>query len=200
MPTTTTKRTSKPRKATAASTSYGGISDGAVKKATGKTWAEWCKRLDAAGCQEMAHKDIARLCADKFGVPPWWQQMVTVGYEQARGLRVRNQACDGEYQVSASKTIGVPIATAFEAWADDRTRARWLDAKAKLQITKATPHKSVRIKMSDGSRVGVSFWDKGKDKSQVSIDHKGLADAAAVDRMRKFWGEQLVAVKALLES
>ena len=32
-----------------------GISDEAVAKATGKTWAEWLKVLDAAGAKIMSH-------------------------------------------------------------------------------------------------------------------------------------------------
>ena len=35
-----------------------GISSDAVKKATGKTWPQWIKLLDAAGCRTMDHKQI----------------------------------------------------------------------------------------------------------------------------------------------
>ena len=40
--------------------------------------------------------------------------MVTVGYEQARGLRKKHQRPEG-FQVSASRTVAVPIAVAFAA-------------------------------------------------------------------------------------
>ena len=35
----------------------------------------------------MSHKEIAEYLNEKRGVPGWWSQMVTVTYEQERGLR-----------------------------------------------------------------------------------------------------------------
>lgn len=87
-----------------------GISSEAVQAKTGKTWTEWFKLLDKAGAAKWPHKEIAELIHDEFGCPGWWSQMVTVGYEQARGLRVKHQSATG-YSANVSKTIGVPIAT-----------------------------------------------------------------------------------------
>jgi hypothetical protein len=36
-----------------------GISSEAVRKATGRTWAEWLRLLDKAGAKKMAHGEIA---------------------------------------------------------------------------------------------------------------------------------------------
>jgi hypothetical protein len=69
-----------------------GISSAAVKKATGKDWKQWFTLLDKAGARKMPHKDIACLVYEKHQVSGWWAQMVTVGYEQARGLRQKHQA------------------------------------------------------------------------------------------------------------
>ncbi len=63
-----------------------GMSDDAVKAATGRDWAHWRRHLDAAGAAELAHIDIARLLYND-GVPGWWSQMVTVGYERKIGKR-----------------------------------------------------------------------------------------------------------------
>ena len=99
-----------------------GISDEAVKSKTGKTWAEWIKVLDKAKAYEMPHKDIAIYLSEKHQVPDWWSQMVTVGYEQARGLREKHERPEG-YQISVSKTLGVPVATLYAAWTDEAVRA-----------------------------------------------------------------------------
>src|ERR1700752_4374658 len=66
---------------------YAGVGSDAVLRATGKAWDEWLKLLDRAGAKKMPHKDIALMLSRQFKVPDWWSQMVTVGYEQARGLR-----------------------------------------------------------------------------------------------------------------
>src|SRR5260221_118779 len=101
-----------------------GISDAAVKKATGKTWAEGFRLLDEAGAVTQKHADIVKLLPDEVG--DWWRQMVTVSYERARSLRAVHQKCTGEFASAVSKTFNVPIETLFEAWEDARTRASWL--------------------------------------------------------------------------
>ncbi|HET9469636.1 MAG TPA: hypothetical protein VFO24_00940, partial [Usitatibacter sp.] len=68
-----------------------GVGTDAVLRATGRPWSEWLAVLDRAGARTLSHKDIALLLSRKFGVPDWWGQMVTVGYEQARGLRAAGQ-------------------------------------------------------------------------------------------------------------
>ena len=35
----------------------------------------------------MSHQEIVRYLSTKHDVGPWWQQMVTVTYEHASGLR-----------------------------------------------------------------------------------------------------------------
>jgi len=71
------------------------VSSATVADRTGKSWAQWLKALDAAGAKKLDHKGIVKIVAGRFGIGPWWQQMVTVGYEQARGLRQVNQKVDG---------------------------------------------------------------------------------------------------------
>ena len=63
----------------AKSTKAAGISDEAVKKATGKTWKQWIAALDKAGCRKLDHKTIAKYVNDHFEVGDWWGQMITVG-------------------------------------------------------------------------------------------------------------------------
>ena len=67
-----------------------GISSEAVEKATGRSWPQWIASLNAAGAKSMEHKAIAEMVSEKFGVGPWWCQMVTVGYEQAVKGRARH--------------------------------------------------------------------------------------------------------------
>jgi len=61
------------------------LSDAAVQAKTGKTWQEWFAVLDAAGARAMDHKTSAAYLYKQLRLPDWWAQMVTVGYEQARG-------------------------------------------------------------------------------------------------------------------
>lgn len=171
------------------------VSSAAVQQATGKTWDEWLTLLDGDGAAAMAHPQIAALAHEKHGAPEWWAQAITVGYEQARGLRARYQLSDG-FAANASRTVNVPVGVLFAAWADDERRARWLPG-APLAVRKATPHKSLRLNWEgDASSVDVEFTAKGEAKSQVAVQHKRLPDAEAAAAMKAYWGDALDRMKA----
>jgi hypothetical protein len=175
----------------------GGISSAAVKKATGKTWAQWATLLDKAGAKKKPHREIAEFLHEKHHLPGWWAQMVTVGYEQARGLRARHQKPDG-FEVSVSKTIAAPVADAFEAWKDPALREKWLP-HTPLSVRKATPHKSIRITWGDGTNLSVNFWPKGPLKCQVVPQHGKLADADTAEKMKTYWTDRLEGLQKYLE-
>ena len=178
-----------------------GVSDEAVRNATGKTWAEWYAVLDKVGGQQMTHREIVAYVHSQHGVGPWWQQMVTVGYEQGRKQRQKGQT-DAGFQVSANKTVAVPIARLYAAWADEARRSGWL-GRRKLQVRKATPRKSMRLTWGAGkkaSSVSVGFYAKGSAKSQVSLEHSKLPDAAEAEKMKLFWRKALEKLKGVLEA
>jgi uncharacterized protein YndB with AHSA1/START domain len=201
MPTTkkkTTKQTTK-KPATRRPVATRSTSDGAVKKATGRTWAQWLSVLDRAGARSMSHKEIVAVLANKHpDLGGWWTQMVTVEYEQARGLRDKHEK-PGGYEIGATKTVGVPVTRLYRAWRDLRTRRRWLD-DAEFEVRKATADRSMRITWGDGrTHVNVTFTAKGTGKSQVSVQHGKLAGARDAERKKTYWRRQLVELKTLLE-
>lgn len=176
-----------------------GISDEAVQARTGKTWQQWFKILDAGGAKKMSHSEIATYLYEKHEVPGWWAQMVTVGYEQARGMREKHQKPSG-YEISTSKTVVVPLSELFRAWEDKQALGRWLKDSG-FTVRKATANKSMRITWVDGkTSLDVNFYPKGNGKSLVAVQHGKLADARAAERMKAYWGEQLDRLKAALET
>ena len=184
-----------------APSSWAGVGDAAVEKATGRAWEAWLALLDSANAKLLPHKEIVALLFGKHGVPGWWAQMVAVGYEQARGLRaVGQKSGTGDFAANASKTIAASVDDVFAAWEDARRRARWLPG-AKLEIRRATSAKSMRITwLADGSSVDVGFYTKGPAKSAVALDHSKLASAAARTRQKRYWSEALERLKALTEA
>ncbi len=189
------KRMTKARKAAAGGKSAG-ISDEAVRKATGKTWDEWGRLLDKDGCKKMPHKEIAELVHEKHGVGPWWCQMVTVGYEQARGLRKAHETCKG-WQSSVSRTVDVPLASLYEAWTDENARKAWM-GKKKITIRKATKNKSMRIAWPGETSLEVNFYPKGAAKSQVTVQHGKLKSETDVAKSKKYWTGTMEKLKAVL--
>jgi len=173
-----------------------GMSDAAVEKKTGRDWRGWTAVLDQAGATSKPHKEIARLLVDEHGVPGWWAQTVTIGYERIRGLRDKGQRRGGGYDVNKSKTFPVGIGELYASFGA-RKRARWMDASG-MRVKTATREKSMRIAWEDGTSVDVYFWAKGPQKSQVQLQHKGLPDKKAADRVRAEWTERLSALASVL--
>ncbi|MBI5649919.1 MAG: DUF4287 domain-containing protein [Chloroflexi bacterium] len=168
------------------------VGTAAVRAKTGKGWAEWIALLDQAGAKKMTHPEIVAYLRAQHQVGAWWQQMVTVGYEQARHKRAQHQMPDG-YQISVSKTLNVPVAKLFAAW-----QAR---APRDLAVSKTTARKSVRGAWKNGaSRVDVAFYAKGELKSQIVIQHNKLANARAAAQMKIAWTKMLVQIADALSA
>jgi hypothetical protein len=173
-----------------------GMSDAAVKKATGCTWERWVAALDYAKADTWTHPEIAKYVKTTFKTPDWWTQTVVVGYERIKGLRVHGQRRDGTYEVSKSKTIPAPVGELFDAFKNAQRRAEWLDVP--LEVRTATKNKSLRIRWSDGTPVDVGLLSKGAGKSQVAIGHRKLASKDEATRMKTFWSEKLDDLAQLL--
>ncbi len=172
-------------------------SDEAVTRATGRPWAEWFAVLDAWGARERPHREIAGHLRAEHGVPGWWAQTVTVGYERARGLRAKHEG-PGGFSVGASKTIGVPVERLFDAFAHDEERERLFPG---LTTRTTLPHRTARFdRPSDGTRVVVGFEAKGPAKSTVAVQVERLRDAEAAERAKEEWRGLLGGLKRSLES
>jgi hypothetical protein len=169
-----------------------GISNETVKARTGCAWDKWVFVLDRYGAAEMPHREIARLVHEKYKIPGWWAQTVTVGYERIRGLRAIGQRRDGAYEVNKSRTVAVPVRKAYRAFRDARMRKRWLDAP--VTVRTATPDKSVRLAWDDGTIVQAYFTPKDRSKTAVAVQHMKLGDKATADRLKRYWGERLAAM------
>lgn len=184
--------------AKAAALRIAGVGSEAVLKATGRAWEEWLKVLDRAGAKSMEHKEIALMLSRKFSVPDWWSQMVSVGYEQARGLRKVGEKANG-FSATASRTVGIPLEKLFSAWSEPRSRMRWLP-DAPLKVRRSTDCKSMRMTWTTGGTdVDVNFAAKGPHKSMVAVEHARLPNPAAATRQKAYWGSALDRLKAILE-
>jgi len=173
--------------------------DEAVKAKTGRVWDEWFRILDKAGAKKWPHKEIAAHLYSKHKVPAWWAQMVAVGYEHERGLRAKFQNCAGEFSANASRTFAIPVAKIYKAWTDEKLRRRWLPG-AKIEITTATPAKSLRAKWAEATRLSVYFYGVGSQKTRIAVDHMKLASSKESLKMKSYWANALNRLEKVLEA
>ena len=174
-----------------------GMSDTMTKAKTGCDWERWVKALDHVEAHTWTHREIARYVHDKFKIPGWWSQWVTVGYERIKGLRAVGQRRDGGFEVNETKTFPVSLTRLYRACSDARTRARWLP-EVGLTVRTATRNKSMRIAWPDQTSVQLFFLGKGAGKSVVAVQHGKLPDKTAATRMKSFWTERLADLGAVL--
>lgn len=161
-----------------------GVSDDALAAATGKTWAEWFAILDAEKASTWKHAQIARWLNANYPLGGWWAQGVTVGYEQAHGIRSPGQRQDGSYEVSASKTLPLEQQQALDA----AIAAVSAELGAPASESRAVRHITARWPMAahdgPGGSVLASASPSNAGKTSVSLTWSKLTDAAEVPRSK----------------
>ena len=175
----------------------GMMSDAALKAKTGCPWERWVKALDRVQAHTWPHRRIAEYVHEKYKIPGWWSQTVTVGYERIKGLRAIGQRRDGGFEATKSKTFAVSLSRLYRAWSDAGTRARWLPG-VDLTVRTATRHKSMRITWPDKTSVQVGFAARSAAKSQVQVQHAKLPDRGAATKMKEYWDGRLAALQEVL--
>ena len=175
-----------------------GMADEKVKAATGCNWERWVWALDQVDAHKWPHREIAQYVHEKYKVPSWWTQTVTVGYERIKGLREIGQRRSGAWEASKSKTISAGVSAVFKLFKQPKVRAAWLPNK--VAIRTSVPNKSVRFNWDDGTPVEAYFVSKGRSKTQVTITHRKLSSRQASERVKAFWAERLDELANRLEA
>ncbi len=122
-----------------------------------------------------------------------------MSFERARGLRAVGERADG-FAVSVQRTVAVSVGRLYDAVVDPAERERWLP-EGELRERTATRPRSARFDWAgDGSRVTVTFLDRGGSASAVAVEHARLADAGEAERTKALWRARLSALKAQLEA
>lgn len=172
------------------------MSDLAVIAKTGKNWNQWFRLLDRAGALRMDHKGIVKYLGTRHDIGPWWRQMVTVEYERARGLRVRNQNTFG-YSVSISRTLAASVGQLYAATSELRTRRKWFP-KGRLKITSRTESNYLRGAWNGQARLEINFYDKPAGKAQIVVQLNRLSGQEDLERERGAWKRALLKLDSML--
>ncbi len=174
------------------------VSEERVVANTGHGWDHWLEILDEWGARGRTHTEIARFLMDDQGVAGWYAQSIAVGYERARGIRVKGQNKDG-FLISVSKTVDVPREHLFAAFDDPELRERWLPG-AEMRERTTTPPRLARYDWEDGSsRIVLGIDEVDVHKSRLGLNHEKLPDADTAEEMKLWWRERVSVLKALLE-
>ena len=174
-----------------------GMADDRIRAGSGKTWDEWFRILDDWGATERTHRDIATWLREEQGVPGWWAQSVTVGYERARGMRARNQTTRG-FEVSVQRTVKAPADRVSGAVTQARVRNRWLDRGSLTPRSSRPKRATADFDVDDGSRVTIYLEERSASGTTVLVSHTKLAGSGDVTARRAYWKERLAALAELV--
>ena len=187
------------------------VSSEAVEKATGRSWDKWIAFIDKNGGAELDHKAIVKLLGAKGKIESgWWQQMVTVGYEHAKGRRETGETADAGYQVGVQMALPLGRDALWELVTSPAGVRTWLGSARGLVF-----EPGVSFKTSDGGngeirtakpgqRLRLSWKPKGRktattlqmtlscprntrSRTTLRFHHEKLASVAERERMRKHW-------------
>jgi hypothetical protein len=188
------KAAAKPAKTPVTETAIG---DDKVKAATGRNWMGWFVILNKANANARPHKEIAALLKDKYGVPPWWAQMITVEYERARGGRKLNEREGGTYSVNVTKVMPAALPMLFKTATDPTTRAKWFP-KGAFEESSKTENKYWRGKWKGTRKLEFGFYAKGEGRAQVALEISKLESQDDVEAERAAWKAAIARLETLL--
>jgi uncharacterized protein YndB with AHSA1/START domain len=201
---------------------YGGISDEAVMEATGRSWEEWVALLDEEGAGELSHKEIAELLITRGFIDRddgWWAQSVTVGYEYAKGRRVKGQTADAGFQLGVQRTLPVQPSRLWQFLTSAEGLAVWLGEGIKaLRMEKGATYRSAdgtqgeirtvypgeKLRLTwqlpgweNESTLQLYLMDKG-EKTALRFHQEKLTGPEQRAEMKEHWQEVLRRIKAAI--
>jgi uncharacterized protein YndB with AHSA1/START domain len=184
-----------------------GVSDDAVREATGRAPAEWEKLLDARGAADLSHKQIVALLEELGVESGWWRQSLTVDYERRKGKRAVGQTADTGFQIGVQRTLPLSVDDAWALLTSPKGVRAWLGGAApkwekgeKYELKDGSggevrvfkPGSHLRItwqpeRWPRASLIQVRAMPKGEGKSVISFHHEHLPGAAEREERRRFY-------------
>ena len=172
--------------------------DAVILANTGRVWDDWVDAIDAGPGREAGHTAIATWVREEHGIPGWWAQNVTVGYERIVGLRLPGQMADGTFSVSRSRIVDLPLDDLRTMLLDDASRADLVPG-FDLALRSKPASKSLRFDFaSDGEAIGVVMFSADPapgDRLRLTVTHEKLDTLEAGEHWKAFWREWLDAIE-----
>jgi hypothetical protein len=164
-------------------------SDTVIRQRTGRGWDEWRELIDGWEGHEQGHGAVATWLHEEHGVPGWWAQTVTVGWERITGRRLPHQVADGTFTVGRSATVTIEDETLRGLLLSPEGRAA-LFPRFETELRSRPTSKTVRLGLPDGV-TEFAFAPKGDGRTTVTISHAKLPDHDQVAPWKAYWGAWL---------
>jgi hypothetical protein len=172
-------------------------SDESIRQNSGHGWADWIDLIEAGPGRDAGHTAIAAWVHAEHGVPAWWAQGVTVGYERIAGLRLPGQMPDGTFSVSRSRVAGLPATLLRAALQGDDARAD-LFAGLETVLRSKPASKALRFALSRHAEpLGSLLFSADPlpdGRLRLTVTHDKLPSFDAGELWKQYWTAWLAAV------
>lgn len=195
------------------------VSDESSVRATGKTSAEWYVLFDENHGHLWSHAERIGFVRRHGVEAGWWQQVITVNYERARGLRLLGETKGAGFEFGISRTFPVTPEKAWqrltqgiglEAWAGDGTEVEMRkgahqDRKGKrIEVRGYTPDVRVRLAITEPGvpqrTIQMSVVPSASGKASVRFHEENLPGIAARKRAERKWNDIMDEVESILSA
>lgn len=183
-----------------------GVSDDAVRAATGCTPQEWETQLDARGAADLTHQQIVAQLQELGVESGWWRQMLAVDYERRKGKRVLGQTASTGFEVGVRRTLPIAAEDAWQLLMSPEGVGTWLGGKVprwekgekyalkdgsagEVRVFKPGSHLRVSVQPAGWPRAStlqVRVMPSGEQKTVISFHQEHLPGAAEREERRKF--------------
>ena len=169
------------------------LADERVREATGRGWDEWCDLIDGWAGHTGGHTAVATHLREVHGVPGWWAQAVTGGWERITGRRLPNQMTDGTFTANRSRTVAIPVAELREALLDEEARLDLFPGLA-TELRSRPTSKAIRVRIGPGSAL-FDLAPKPDGRTTVSVSHERLPTVDDLEQWKSYWSDWLTALE-----
>ncbi|PXA68439.1 hypothetical protein [Cryobacterium arcticum] len=177
-------------------------SDARILENTGHGWDDWAELIEAGPGRDAGHTAIAAWVHAEHGVPGWWAQGVTVGYERIAGLRLPGQMPDGSFSVSRSRVLDLPAPLLRAALLDGNSRAdlfTGLDTELRSKPASKALRYTVRRAGHPLGSLLFSADPVPDGRLRVTVTHDKLPTVDDGELWKQYWADWLAAVAAVTD-
>ena len=197
-----------------------GFSTVEIRDATGKTWDEWSRIIDASGGRDLSHAQVLAYLVDDRGVQRDWAELIAVRYDKELSLE-DGGGDDGPFELRIARTIAAAPERVFAAWTLAEDWNRWFTSGTKLlaqpggryenadgdrgEFLIVEPPHRLRFSWENAKRcpstvVDVTFAPTAEGATHVELAHERLTTAQDRDEMSSGWSRALDALRAYVET
>lgn len=187
-------------------------------KHTGKNWDQWIAILNKNGAFGMSHKEIVAFLHKRHKVTPWWQQIISTGFEIHIGRRQEGRNAKGELSTISTKTFYISAEKLWDLLESEQGQAVWLKPLSPFKFktknvfeTEDGFYGEIRT-MRDGERLRMSWQDpewtkptilqvyalpREKGKSVLVFMHDSIRETRTKARLKERWSQAVEELAAL---